>query len=258
MHSVLALHNPPTTANLPVPPQDGNWSDVSGENFLRTLLTRPVEEISGSFSDEEPMFAVASPVGGDPRGVAQRIMDYRWGGWVGGWVSRWVGSSVGMWVGQLSSSRFLPKKRTCHPKRTCYHAQAGWWAHLIARRGLVWCGCLARPIVVPAGPLGGACRHAIAKEWIEELRAVPEENKVLLSETLMGSLGASLNAAGGRQPPRGRAAGVPRVPLIAEQLDASRGDAGASGNATGRAARKLLCMAAGAGAFRLIQLVYTC
>jgi len=25
--------------------QDGNWSDVSGENFLRTLLTKPVEEI---------------------------------------------------------------------------------------------------------------------------------------------------------------------------------------------------------------------
>ncbi len=59
--------------------QDGNWSDVSGENFLRTLLTRPVEEISGSFSDEEPQFANASPVGGDPRQTAQRIMDLRWG-----------------------------------------------------------------------------------------------------------------------------------------------------------------------------------
>ncbi|PSC76372.1 hypothetical protein C2E20_0739 [Micractinium conductrix] len=106
-------------------PKDGNWSDVSGENFLRTLLTRPVEEISGSFSDEEPLFAVASPVGGDPRGVAQRIMDYR---------------------------------------------------------------------------------HAIAKEWIEELRAVPEENKVLLSETLMGSLGASLNAADAEQKQQPQAA----------------------------------------------------
>ena len=31
---------------LPAAPrQDGNWSDVSGENFLRTLLTKPVEEI---------------------------------------------------------------------------------------------------------------------------------------------------------------------------------------------------------------------
>lgn len=58
-------------------PQDGNWSDVSGENFLRTLLTQPIEQISGSFSDEEPQFANASPVGGDPRLVAQRIMDYR-------------------------------------------------------------------------------------------------------------------------------------------------------------------------------------
>jgi hypothetical protein len=57
--------------------QDGNWSDVSGENFLRTLLTRPVEEISGSFSDEEPQFAVSSPVGGDPRQTAQRVMDLR-------------------------------------------------------------------------------------------------------------------------------------------------------------------------------------
>lgn len=50
---------------------------MSGENFLRTLLTQPIEQISGSFSDEEPQFANASPVGGDPRLVAQRIMDYR-------------------------------------------------------------------------------------------------------------------------------------------------------------------------------------
>lgn len=88
-------------------PKDGNWSDVSGDNFLRTLLTRPVEEISGSFSEEEPEFAVSSPVGGDPRGVAQKIMDFR---------------------------------------------------------------------------------HEIAKEWIEELKMVADENKVLLSETLMSSL----------------------------------------------------------------------
>lgn len=58
-------------------PQDGNWSDVSGENFLRTLLTKPVEEISGSFSDEDDSFLSASPVGGDPRALAQRIMDLR-------------------------------------------------------------------------------------------------------------------------------------------------------------------------------------
>ncbi|KAL4458896.1 hypothetical protein ABPG75_013761 [Micractinium tetrahymenae] len=104
-------------------PKDGNWSDVSGENFLRTLLTQPIEEISGSFSDEEPQFANASPIGGDPRLVAQRIMDYR---------------------------------------------------------------------------------HAIAKEWIDELKAVQEENKLLLSESLMSSLaqaaaGGSTAAAGEQQ-----------------------------------------------------------
>lgn len=60
-------------------PQDGNWSDVSGENFLRTLLTQPVEQISGSFSEEEPQFAISSPIGGDPRQTAQRIMDIRCG-----------------------------------------------------------------------------------------------------------------------------------------------------------------------------------
>lgn len=37
---------PPPPALPPLGPlQDGNWSDVSGENFLRTLLTKPVEEI---------------------------------------------------------------------------------------------------------------------------------------------------------------------------------------------------------------------
>lgn len=65
---------------------------MSGENFLRTLLTRPVEEISGSFSEEEPQFANASPINGDPRHTAQRIMDLRCvaGRWAG---RRWVGNA---------------------------------------------------------------------------------------------------------------------------------------------------------------------
>lgn len=121
-------------------PKDGNWSDVSGENFLRTLLTQPIEQISGSFSDEEPQFANASPVGGDPRLVAQRIMDYR---------------------------------------------------------------------------------HAIAKEWIEELKAVQEENKLLLSESLMSSLNSSLAASGsGRNEPAGKQQ-APQQPGTDPQVDDS-------------------------------------
>ncbi|EFN57571.1 expressed protein [Chlorella variabilis] len=107
-------------------PKDGNWSDVSGENFLRTLLTRPVEEISGSFSDEEPQFANASPVGGDPRQTAQRIMDLR---------------------------------------------------------------------------------HQIAKEWIEELQSVPEENSVLMQETLLKSLSATPDSSAAGVEAEGEAQG---------------------------------------------------
>lgn len=118
-------------------PKDGNWSDVSGENFLRTLLTQPIEDISGSFSDEEPQFANASPIGGDPRLVAQRIMDYR---------------------------------------------------------------------------------HAIAKEWIEELKAVQEENKLLLSESLMSSLampaGEGRSEAASKRP-------APQQPKADSQVDDS-------------------------------------
>lgn len=51
---------------------------MSGESFLRTLLNSPAEEIAGSFSEEEGGdFLSASPVGGDPRGIAQQIMDLR-------------------------------------------------------------------------------------------------------------------------------------------------------------------------------------
>jgi hypothetical protein len=96
-------------------PKDGNWSDVSGENFLRTLLTKPVEEISGSFSDEDDSFLTRSPVGGDPRAIASRIMELR---------------------------------------------------------------------------------HDIAKEWLQELELVKEENMLLISETLMKSMGSESNGNG--------------------------------------------------------------
>ncbi|PRW60040.1 RNA binding isoform C [Chlorella sorokiniana] len=96
-------------------PKDGNWSDVSGENFLRTLLTKPVEEISGSFSDEDDSFLTRSPVGGDPRAIASRIMELR---------------------------------------------------------------------------------HDIAKEWLQELELVKEENMLLISETLMKSMGSKSNGNG--------------------------------------------------------------
>ena len=57
---------------------------MSGENFLRTLLTKPVEEISGSFSEEDDSFARASPVGGDPRAIAAQIMELRCAPGLGG------------------------------------------------------------------------------------------------------------------------------------------------------------------------------
>ncbi|KAL4423174.1 hypothetical protein ABPG77_000307 [Micractinium sp. CCAP 211/92] len=123
-------------------PKDGNWSDVSGENFLRTLLTQPIEQISGSFSDEEPQFANASPIGGDPRLVAQHIMDYR---------------------------------------------------------------------------------HAIAKEWIEELKLVQEENKLLLSESLMSSLNSSLAAPGSSRNEGAGKQQAPKQPRADSEVDDSAG-----------------------------------
>lgn len=172
----------PPAAARPDASQDGNWSDVSGENFLRTLLTQPIEDISGSFSDEEPQFANASPIGGDPRLVAQRIMDYRCDGRAQR-SQRGVGST-GPAGPACGAPTALPLLLLC---------SVGCQQALLCRQGERG-GRGQRGASLPASraastaAAGPCCRHAIAKEWIEELKAVQEENKLLLSESLMSSL----------------------------------------------------------------------
>lgn len=56
-------------------PKNGNWDDVSGETFLRKLLSMPVECASVSIGD--PMYEICAPIGVDPRSIAQRIMEIR-------------------------------------------------------------------------------------------------------------------------------------------------------------------------------------
>ncbi|GIL88708.1 hypothetical protein Vretimale_17286 [Volvox reticuliferus] len=56
-------------------PRDGNWDDVSGDTFLRTLLSMPIEEATPWGRD--PVFHNTSASDVDPRSIAQRIMEIR-------------------------------------------------------------------------------------------------------------------------------------------------------------------------------------
>ncbi|PSC69414.1 hypothetical protein C2E20_7133 [Micractinium conductrix] len=58
-------------------PSKGSWEDVSGETFLRKLLAMPVEQTRWNFGGRDEMYSKSSPLGVDPRQIAQRIMDIR-------------------------------------------------------------------------------------------------------------------------------------------------------------------------------------
>jgi len=57
-------------------PREGTWDDVSGETFLRTLLTMPVQQAKYSVGRDQ-MYDHVKGMGVDPRGICQRIMDIR-------------------------------------------------------------------------------------------------------------------------------------------------------------------------------------
>jgi hypothetical protein len=59
-------------------PKDGNWDDVSGETFLRGLLSTPMEETRwGQTAGFDSMYDCTGGLLVDPRNVAQRIMEIR-------------------------------------------------------------------------------------------------------------------------------------------------------------------------------------
>lgn len=59
-------------------PRDGNWDDVSGETFLRTLLSMPMEEVSwGKSQGFDSMYDCTGGLLVNPRDVAQRVMEIR-------------------------------------------------------------------------------------------------------------------------------------------------------------------------------------
>jgi hypothetical protein len=53
--------------------QIGNWADISGETFLRKLLSMAPEESRPS--NKESMYDCTVAITVDPRSLAQRIMD---------------------------------------------------------------------------------------------------------------------------------------------------------------------------------------
>lgn len=79
--------NPPVTAPSRVLPvlRSGSFSIVYSISVTSQLVNvshfgvLPLLLRSGSFSDEDDSFSNASPVGGDPRGLATRVMDLRCG-----------------------------------------------------------------------------------------------------------------------------------------------------------------------------------
>lgn len=62
-------------AQYPIP-RDGTWDDVSGETFLRTLLTMPVQPAK-FMTGRTSMYDNIKETGVDPRSIAQRIMEIR-------------------------------------------------------------------------------------------------------------------------------------------------------------------------------------
>jgi hypothetical protein len=57
-------------------PRDGAWDDVSGENFLRKLLSMPIEGARWDLG-RDPIYDHTPGCGVDPRNIAQRIMEIR-------------------------------------------------------------------------------------------------------------------------------------------------------------------------------------
>ncbi|KAF8055112.1 PTC52 [Scenedesmus sp. PABB004] len=57
-------------------PRNGNWDEVSGEAFLRKLLSMPIEEAKYNTGRDE-LFDNVPSCGVDPRSIAQRVMDIR-------------------------------------------------------------------------------------------------------------------------------------------------------------------------------------
>lgn len=57
-------------------PRDGNWDDVSGEAFLRKLLSMPMETAKFDIGRPE-MFDCNRTIGVNPREIATRIMSIR-------------------------------------------------------------------------------------------------------------------------------------------------------------------------------------
>ncbi|KAJ9514291.1 hypothetical protein QJQ45_012316 [Haematococcus lacustris] len=57
-------------------PLSGNWDEVSGEVFLRTMMSKPEETARVGHVTQE-LFRNATTIGVEPRALAQRIMDIR-------------------------------------------------------------------------------------------------------------------------------------------------------------------------------------
>lgn len=57
-------------------PRNGNWDEVSGDAFLRLLLSMPVQEARFT-TGRDSMYDCVVPCGVDPRSIAQRIMEIR-------------------------------------------------------------------------------------------------------------------------------------------------------------------------------------
>jgi hypothetical protein len=55
----------------------GSWEDISGDNFVRKLLTKPVEAASYDLGRED-LYNNAATIGVDPRSIAQRILQIRY------------------------------------------------------------------------------------------------------------------------------------------------------------------------------------
>lgn len=58
-------------------PTTGSWDAISGEEFLRKLLTGGLETATWKGGVQDPLFSHVGTLGVDPRALGQRIMDIR-------------------------------------------------------------------------------------------------------------------------------------------------------------------------------------
>ena len=135
-------------------PTTGSWDAISGEEFLRQLLTGGLETATWKGGVQDPLFSHVGTLGVDPRALGQRIMDIR--------------TALAT---EFIQVRVQLKVNIAAQERLC-----------VMLIGAVP-GCAEGTTVSSPGAKRGSC--------VQDLQAVAEENAILMRECAMASLSSA-------------------------------------------------------------------